>query len=736
MTYIVSLFNSAKDNAPKTVQVTWEQLLSELSAHEPRAEKDGPAWSPAAFEGTRSNANARRVSLAVFDLDDCGEETLGNLGARLEGTLYAIHSTYSHGCYRLVLPLTEPVDPRIWPATWEAIRLRFEIPADPACRDPARLYYFPSHPLGGTGQCFDGRGAALEPPLIPFLNLEHPEEPKAQLALPAGAHKNFAAEPVDMLEIRKQLRAVRKPESAKLIRMVLEGESLHGPEGRDATMNRVASLLASSCTPALTWPVALELLRPSLHATPQERAGHIDHWIAEMSDMFQRALERRAKSDAKDAELQAVLKRATGRDDSPKGEGDLWRSALLVTLDKEGEETGLKQVGANADLILRNDPVWAGQLRFNEVTKEIDVLGGPALNFSKSSLDVEIANWLARSDYRLSLRTQVVAEQMLAASRRNAYDPLADWLESLIWDGTKRIRNFLAHYFGAVGNPDYLGAVSETWLTAAVARALQPGCKMDNVLVLQGEQGKKKSMALDILGGKYFSDTKFTIGDKDGMMMASRFWIIEIAELAAMRSADNQTLKAFLSRRADDLRVPYGKVLEHFLRRCLFVGTTNEDEYLTDPTGNRRYLPVKISNILVDELAADRNQLWAEAVALFKSGAKWWLEGPAAELAAAEASLVTNASPYTETILAWWLKLSRRPEIVTTMQIASDALNMLTAQVTRAVQQEIGNALRSLGFKRGKKRVNGIPTNVYHVPETLKDAPKDASVLQLAKGLV
>ncbi len=770
MALTISLLQGATDARPKMIRVPWDKLLAELQAHDLRASKDGPAWCPVDFvacpdvchrAGTKSDCggakphrileNVREVHLAVFDLDDHTAGDLGALGARLEPYTYALHSTFSEHCYRLVIPLAEWVDPLAWGEVWEQIRADLQIRADPACKDASRLYYFPTHNPASTwtpvvcdnvGKSYAAtkiqRVASEEKSITDTVTPAHTPPPEKAAEKPEGVEKVPKFLAVDLFEVRKQLRAVRKTESAALIRKVLNGESLQGDDGGyDHNMNRVSSLLATACNPPLEWPTALELLRPSLAATPQNRVGHLEHWIEEMSDQFERARERRTKADAHQAELDAAMQKALGwkEKEALTGENENWKAGLLVSLDAEGELAGLKQVGANANLILDHDPLWKGKVQFNEVTKEIDIGGETFSKFSRNSIDVEVTNWLARSDYRLSLNSKQVAEQLLAVSRRNNYDPLAVWLNSirLKWDGQQRLESFLEKYFGATGNARYLSQVSKCWMIAAVARALSPGCKVDNVLILQGGQGKFKSTALQVLGGEFFSDTKFDIHDKDGRMMASRFWIIELAELASMRRADVESLKAFFSARKDDIRVPYGRVLETFPRRCVFVGTLNPGEdYLSDQTGNRRFWPVSISSIDIEALINDRNQLWAEAVVRFNAGENWWLEGADIALAEAETASVTAQSARVEPILEWWTKLQHRPKCVTTRQIAQDVLGLLSKECTNGMQQEIGSALRSMGFTRGKDKIGGVAKNVYFAPESMLEmgGPK----LGLVKG--
>ena len=741
MIFRISLFESERDNAPKTAEVDWETLLKEFRTHEQRLDKLGGAcWSPTHFDGKRGNDYARAVALAVFDLDDCPDVALSGLGDRLAPYTYALHSTWTPGCYRLIVPLAKPVEARAWPETWDAIAADLMIPADRACRDAARLYFLPScsPEIFAQAVCCENKGLLYVAPEPRHVAVPPPQEGAASLAVqnPASVEIPEKFQAVDMLDVRKQLKAVRKTASAKLVKILLDGGSLQDEYGnRDDRMNRIASILATSITPPLPWPAALEILRPSLNATPQERPGHLEHWIAEMEDMFNRARQRRQKADEKSDALNAALMKAIGRPTKPNegvtGEAALdetWRARLLVTLDQDGGVSGLKQVGANAGLILANAPELRGKIRFNEVTKEIDI-SGEFSKWSKATLDVEIGNWLSHSEYRLNLSTKIVAEQLLAVARRNAYNPLAEWLGSLKWDGTKRLENFLTNYFGAIGDAHYLARVGTSFMIAAVARAMKPGSKVDNVMVLQGLQGIKKSTALRILGGAYFSDTKFNVSEKDGRMMASRFWIIELGEMAAMKKAEVESLKTFFSAAWDDIRVPYGKVLERFPRYCVFVGSTNAEEFLPPDDQQRRYWPVRVCKIDAEGLERDRDQLWAEAATRFSIGEQWWLQGDDVEAAEKVAQMASRASAMTEPILQWWLGLKApRPETITSHKVASEALNMLTAQsCSDGVKQEVGRALRALGFQRCKHRVGGVSLNAYRAPQELLDATKTTS---------
>ena len=203
----------------------------------------------------------------------------------------------------------------------------------------------------------------------------------------------------------------------------------------------------------------------------------------------------------------------------------------------------------------------------------------------------------------------------------NAFDPIVEYLNCLRWDGAPRVDEWLATYLGAEPTK-FNCAVGRIMLVAAVRRARKPGTKFDHIVVLEGPQGTGKSSAVTILAGReFFSDQDIlTLDAKSQMEALEGVWLFEIPELAGMRGADIEKIKAFASRWEDRARPAYGRFRENHPRRCIFVATTNDEEYLNDPTGNRRFWPVRTEAIDLVALAVDRDQLWAEAAALEARG--------------------------------------------------------------------------------------------------------------------
>ncbi len=235
----------------------------------------------------------------------------------------------------------------------------------------------------------------------------------------------------------------------------------------------------------------------------------------------------------------------------------------------------------------------------------------------------------------LPVNQDVTARAVEHVARQNSYHPVRDWLGTLAWDGQERLDSWLTAYLD-VEDSDYTRAVGRKFLVGAVARAMEPGCKMDNVLVLEGDQGDHKSMACQILGGEWYLDGLGGEGklDTTACMAMGMAWIVELAEIdEQVRGGANSRLKSFISRQADIYKPPYGRALLHVPRSCVFIGTTNCDVYLRDPSGNRRYFPVRCwtkpgCRRDARPLARIRDWLFAEALLRYREGERWWFEGP------------------------------------------------------------------------------------------------------------
>lgn len=259
--------------------------------------------------------------------------------------------------------------------------------------------------------------------------------------------------------------------------------------------------------------------------------------------------------------------------------------------------------------------------------------------------------WFNRNGYPDATRN-TVADAVYLVAAQTVISPVRHYLESLRWDGQSRVAEWLCTYCGAAPS-DLTRKVGQAWLVSAVARALSPGCKADCALVLEGQQGAGKSSVLRTLAGEaWFHDGLSDLHGKDASAALRGKWIIELPELAAVRRSDTEAVKAFLSRTEERYRPPYGRAEVVEPRRCVFAGTTNRSDYLNDETGGRRFWPVTVGAIRLADLARDKDQLWAEAVALYRGGAPWWLDAAGETAAAALVSTRAADDPWTADVLS------------------------------------------------------------------------------------
>ncbi|MBR1143689.1 VapE domain-containing protein [Bradyrhizobium sp. AUGA SZCCT0431] len=289
-------------------------------------------------------------------------------------------------------------------------------------------------------------------------------------------------------------------------------------------------------------------------------------------------------------------------------------------------------------------------------------------------------------------------------ARHNQFHQVRDYLSRLQWDGVERLPQMLARYFGAQQSP-YIAQIGIKFMVGAVARIMRPGCQSDHVLVLEGSQGIQKSTSFRILAGDdWFTDELPDLQSKDAAIQLAGKWIIEVSELSALKRSDVETTKKFMSRRIDRYRAPYDKIASDHPRQCLFVATTNDEGYLKDQTGNRRFWPVKCSTIDVKALHDDRDQLWAEAIARFNRGEQWWLTGAQEQMARAEQEERRETDP-------WHDIVARHCAVNGGMPVSMDsvfrALNVPYERLNAAMTKRVAAILKTLGYQRRQLQRGG-----------------------------
>lgn len=325
---------------------------------------------------------------------------------------------------------------------------------------------------------------------------------------------------------------------------------------------------------------------------------------------------------------------------------------LLARNDKGALVKGVR----NVMLILRNDERWGGRLRFNTLSVAVELDGSPL-----TDSDTLHARGVLERDYRLSIGDDLARQCLRLAAEFTPYDPRRVYLAGLEWDGVERLRTVPERHFNTT-HPLYPRFI-EAFFSGAVRRVLEPGSKHDTMLILQGLQGDGKSTWVADLFGEWFTDSEIQLGSRDGALLLAGVWGVELAEVDKHLAgkAEDSVVKAALTSRVDTFRRPYASAPESVPRSSVFVGTTNKKTFLRDHTGSRRFHVVEVQGrIPLDLVRAERDQLWAEALYRYRSGAavSYWLtpEEEAGREALAES--YQRPDPWADVLRAWCSKPS------------------------------------------------------------------------------
>jgi predicted P-loop ATPase len=407
-----------------------------------------------------------------------------------------------------------------------------------------------------------------------------------------------------------------------------------------------------------------------------------------------------------------------------------WRDKLIMG------KRGILKVPLNAEVVLTYDERWRGVLIWDDFRQTIMFTREPPWQEHDQPHDrerrelsdsdiVRIQGWLCRY-HGLDLGCKAVSDAVRVVAEQRSRHEVRDYLEGLTWDGTFRIPTWVSRYLGAE-QTDYIELVSKFFLTSAVARVMSPGCKVDTMIVLEGEQGARKSTALRVLfGDEWFSDTPLDLESKDRFLAMQGSWCCEWPELDGMGRVGINRLKSFLSSQRDKFRPPYGSRTMEIPRQCVFAGTTNPQVYLRDETGNRRFWPILCGRIDIAGLQADRDQLWAEALLRYegwrsatKGGTvaaelgpdeRWWPDGPGERaLFTGEQQDRMQLDPWAAIVEPW---LEHRQQVTTSELLTH--LNIEPGQRTRTHEMRAANVLASLRWvKGGRPRVGDTRLRVY-----------------------
>lgn len=400
-----------------------------------------------------------------------------------------------------------------------------------------------------------------------------------------------------------------------------------------------------------------------------------------------------------------------------------WRRQLLRKDDR------LIDCRENVYWLLRHHHLWRGAIWLDDFARRI-VKRTPA-PWDRADGFVSGAEWAHEDDLRLGLWLAqregliVRSQENLAAAvawvaTEYRFHPVRDYLEALVWDKQERTADFLTDYLG-VRKTEYAMLAGRLFLIGMVARIYQPGCQMRFMPILEGQQFKGKSSALRILGGEWFGDTTLDLNNKDAYQLIQGCWLHEVGELDAFNRTESTRMKAFVSSQVDRFRAPYERAPRDWPRQTVFVGTTNQNEYFKDPTGNTRYWPLRVEEvepINLDGLAGVRDQLFAEAVVLYKSRQRWHpTRDEQQRLFEPEQADREIADPW-QSLIAKWL---RGKESTTATELLTDCLKIEPGKIDsqRQMSMRVGIAMKRMGWLR-KRETHGAREYFYTKPEDWK----------------
>jgi predicted P-loop ATPase len=371
----------------------------------------------------------------------------------------------------------------------------------------------------------------------------------------------------------------------------------------------------------------------------------------------------------------------------------------------------------NACIALEQAPEFAGTLALNTRTDRVEIRRACPAGKPGSWRDENATaalRWL--QGVGIPTTIEVVERSVRLIAFRSPVDPVAEYFNALAWDGEERLETWLITYCRAVDTP-VTRIVGRKFLIGLAARGLHPGCRMDNILVLEGRQGLRKSTAAAILGGPWHSQDLPDFASRDAQQIACSHLVIEIADMSAFARAHQAHAKAFITRTHDTY---IGKWKKHPITRprwSTFITTINREDsgYLTDRTGNRRYWPIAVGEIDTEALARDRELLLAEACHYHRQGEKHWIDDED------ERQLLEQEQDERLLEESWGKSIvdfaAKQLKGFTILEVATGALAMREGDVTPTVTMRISAVLREMGLRRARSRQPGGRVMVYQPPE-------------------
>lgn len=616
--------------------------------------KDVGGFVGGTLKGGRRKAEAiKQRRLLTLDLDSVKPTddpwTIVSVVLGCAAVMYSTHShSPAHPRLRIVIPLSRNVSPDEYAAI--ARRIAGDIGID-MCDDttyePHRLMYWPSLPYDAEYkyEVSDGPWLDVDEQLKRYTDWRDPTEwpvssrrveamkrvaqkqgdPTAKEGIVGAFCRSYSVEDAieeflpDVYEKAGEDRYTYLGGSTTGGLVIYEsGLFAYSHHGTDPTSGRLCN--------------AFDLVRIHLFGDKDNEIapGTPSHKLPSFAAMRDMATELPpVQEDLKESSFKALLRALEVDENDEDAE---WLQEIKRT-DKGKIENTIE----NACIILRHDSELKSSYCYDEFRERMTVTGDlPWQKFSSRVSD----NWTDTDDaglrgylerkYGLDSANKVSDAVSIVMMERSRH-PVREYLLGLVWDGTQRADTVFVDYLGA-DDTEYVRTVTRKALIGAVARVMRPGCKHDHMLVLVGPQGSRKSSTLMKLGKEWFSDSLYTVSGKEAYEQLQGHWLIEMAEMAAIsgRKAELESIKQFISKQTDSYRAAYARRTQERPRQCAFFGTTNDDEFLKDPTGGRRFWPVtvtdkgrEVGDYLTPEVV---DQIWAEIVVRYSAGEQWYLD--------------------------------------------------------------------------------------------------------------